>query len=202
MNSLSQARDLYPRVTHIISKQNEAEYRGVPLKYLADAAIKGKTVHEYCSAYLNKVWIPEIIPEYQPYFDAFKKWADQNICEVLATDHRFYDDELKFSGEVDALIIDNERRTVLIDIKTSSKFSRSWPLQLSAYHHLCLKDKRRIDRVINLHIRKHSVSTDESAVCDDYSAVILECVNPASYWKVFESALVCYNYFDIKGGVQ
>jgi len=98
MNDLNFERALYPTVTQIIGKQTEREMKSIPIETLANASIRGTKIHGYCTAYLQGLWLSEIEEEYQPYVDAFIKWADENIYQTQLTATRLYDDSLKFSG--------------------------------------------------------------------------------------------------------
>jgi hypothetical protein len=206
MNDLDQQRILYPRVSDIISKQNFAELKAIPLDTLANACIRGTKVHEYCTAYVRNLWIPEVEEEYQPYLDAFASWADENIEDVLHFSTRLYDDVKRFTGEFDMIVkLRETRRLALLDIKTSAVKSKSWPVQLAAYGNLCMVNGYKFDDILNLHLKK-----TKAAVFDEkegkkivispplVKTIAIDHGDITPYWEIFSSALKCYDYFDRK----
>lgn len=206
MDDLIHKRSLYPRVSEIIGKQNAAELRGISLEVLANACERGTKIHSYCTAWGRNLWVDEIEPEYQPYFDAFVSWAEEHVEEVVHSSVRLYDDELKFTGEFDMIAkMKGNKELVLIDIKTSANSSKSWPLQLAAYGHLCSHNDYHFDRIMNVHLKK-----TKAAIFDEnegekvlVSPPQVKCCtkdhgDPKPYWEIFSSSLKCYDYFDRK----
>ena len=206
-NELKEKREKYPRVSSILQKQMHNEMRDIPLERLYKASIRGTAVHNYCTAYIEKLFMPEIEAEYLPYVDAFIEWADEHVREVIQTRRRFYDDELKFSGEPDAILIlkDSDVPT-LIDIKATCATSKSWALQLGAYRHLCTKAGFNIGRVLNVHLKKTTKTKTEKiqgekvrvsfpVIC---AKEVLPPIDFNKAWEIFNSALSCYDYFDRK----
>jgi hypothetical protein len=206
-DEINSLRESYPRVTQILQKQTLAEMREIPLDRLINASIRGTAVHNYCTAFLEKLFMPELEEEYAPYVDAFTQWADENIKEVIQTRRRFYDDTLKFSGEPDAILIlkDSDIPT-LIDIKATCTSSKTWALQLGAYQHLCIKNGIPIGRSMNLHLKKSTKTKTEKIQGEKVRISIpvicaKEVLPPIDFnesWKIFNSALVCFDYFDRK----
>ena len=193
----------YVRVSEIIGKQTERQMRAIPIETLTNAALRGTKIHSYCSAYLKGLWIPEVEPEYLPYFKAFTEWADENIEKTLHQNTRLYDDEKKFTGEFDCIVLMKDREgPVLIDIKTSASVSKSWPVQLAAYNYLCSMNGYYVDGICNLHLKK-----SKSAYVNEHNDTIftttviakeIKYCSMEKYLKIFESALLCYNYFEGK----
>jgi hypothetical protein len=195
-------RENYPRVTDIIGKQTIEDMRAIPIDVLANAAIRGSKVHEYCTAWLNSHWIPEIDPEYEPWFNAFTQWASENIVECLHSGDRLYDDVKRFTGEFDFIAKTKDGFTVLFDIKTSSVKSKSWPVQLAAYKHLCELNGYQFDKICNIHLKK---SYKKPTGSDSHSfpvvvvdALVYDYEDVTQYWNIFASALTCYGYFHHK----
>lgn len=206
MNDLDQQRILYPRVSDIISKQNFAELKAIPLEVLANACIRGTKVHEYCTAYVRNLWIPEVEAEYQPYLDAFIEWADENIDDVIYISTRLYDDVKRFTGEFDMIVkLRGNQKFILLDIKTSAVKSKSWAVQLAAYADLCKTNGYEFDGILNLHLKKTKAAVFEEK---EGKKVLISppLVKPIAidhgditpYWEIFSSALKCYDYFDRK----
>lgn len=207
MNALDYIRLTYPRVSDIIGKQNEAELRGIPLDILANASIRGTEVHNHCTAIIKGLWPPEINPEYQPYVDAFIDWYKNNVYETLYAGVRLYNDVKRFTGEFDLIVILKETNQVaLIDIKTSCKASKTWPIQLAAYKHLCeINGYINIDTAFNVHLKKTKSAVYEKKLGEKVmisppvvKALTIEHKNLNPYWEIFSSALACYDYFDRK----
>lgn len=200
---LNELRATYVRVSNIIGKQSDIEKLGIPIETLIHAKERGTKIHAYCSSYLKGLWIPEIEEEYLPYFNAFTEWADANIKETLKQNIRLYDDAKRFTGEFDVIaLLKNREGPVLIDIKTSSAKSRSWPVQLAAYKSLCQINGYQVNEVMNVHLKKK-----KSAVFDENMKIIspsqvevkeIEYESFEKYLKIFESALLCYDYFERK----
>jgi hypothetical protein len=198
MSKLDDQRASYPRVTEIIGKQNESEMRSIPIDVLANACIRGQTVHRYCSAWAKKLWIPDVEPEYALYFAAFNDWAEKNIEVVLHADERLYDDSRRFSGEFD-MIIQVAGRKILLDIKTSHAPSKTWPMQLSAYAHLCELNGYAYDECWILHLKKMPKKKgEEPDAPPSVKAFVISYEDTKPYWDIFSSALNCYDYFHRK----
>lgn len=205
MDDLAEKRTLYPRVSDIISKQNVDELRNVPIETLANACIRGTKVHDYCTAWMKNLWVSDIEKEYQPYFDAFTKWASENVKCSLHTGIRLYDDVKRFTGEFDMIVQMADDRIVLLDIKTSASKSKAWPIQLAAYDHLCKINGYKFDGVLNLHLKKVRAAAFEEKEEEKVQVspphikactVWYEDISP--YWEIFASSLKCYDYFDRK----
>lgn len=203
MNDLNEMRLTYPRVSAIIHKQNESEFRNISLEILENAAIRGTKVHEYCTSYLLNLFIVDMEDQYKPYSDAFIEWIDQHPIDEVYTGERLYDDERKFSGEFDMIVkFKKSQRMALIDIKTSANVSKAWPIQLAAYKHLCNLNGYTIDDCFNLHLKKTryekyqeidgvKVTLSPSIV----KPVLIEQKDINKSWEIFDSALKCYHHF-------
>lgn len=209
MHDLSDIRSTYPRVTDIIGKQNSDEMRNIPLDVLANACIRGERIHQYCTAWMNNLWVLDTEPEYSPYFEAFKLWANENVDKCFHSCKRLYDDELQFTGEFDMIVkMKDKDEFCLIDIKTSCSKSKTWPLQLAAYAHLCQINGFNFDKVFILHLKKNKAAVFEENEGEklmisppQVMAKIVNVLNREDikpYWEIFASALNCYNYFDRK----
>ena len=206
MEDIEIRRATYPRVSEIIAKQNEAELRAIPLSILADACIRGTKVHEYCTTYMKNLWVMDIEPQYLPYFDAFRLWAKENVTRTLHSPVRLYDDQRRFSGEFDMIVELKTGEIALIDIKTSAAKSKSWAVQLAAYHHLCKLNGYPVDIMFNVHLKRKEAG--EFEVNDQGEKVlvsppviktsIVKCEDINASWEIFSSALRCYDYFDRK----
>lgn len=203
LQELQSARLLYPRVSEIIGKQTEKEMKSIPIDTLVNAALRGTKVHDYCTTYLQGLFVPEIEEEYKPYFNAFVNWADANIYKTLYCAVRLYDDVKRFSGEYDVIaVMKDSKQIALLDIKTSANASKSWPIQLAAYKHLCDLKGYEIDVVYNIHLKKTKAATfdnNKKMIHPPMVKVVpIGYGNLMPYWEIFSSALACYDYFDRK----
>jgi hypothetical protein len=193
MNNIDIARANYPRVSQIISKQNDHELRSIPVNALVNASLRGTAIHGFCSRYLQNIF-PNIIEgeeDYQPYCDRFMKWVDENIEKVISLDTRLYCDSMKFSGQYDAIVkLKNIEGHVLIDFKTSFKPSASWPVQLGAYSLLCTANTIPISHFYILHL---------SAVKEPQ---LIPYPNIYKYRNIFSYALWCYEYFVLNNSAK
>jgi len=202
-SELEAKRLSYPRVSDILGKQNRAEFEAIPLEVLANAAERGTKVHAYCNTFAKGLWLPEIEEECRPYFNAFEHWYEQSVDSLLFIGTRLYDDDRMFSGEFDMIVqLKDSKEIALIDLKTSTQVSKTWPLQLAAYKHLCQINGYEIQKVLNIHLKK-----TKPAVFNEQKVLVSPPVvkpvpiehqdlNPA--WEIFTSALNCYDYFERK----
>lgn len=211
MTELELQRLTYPRVSEIIGTHIADELRSVPLDTLANACLRGTKLHAYCTAYLRGLWVPVIEEEYLHYFEAFKAWAEENVFQTLYTGVRLYDDERRFTGEFDIIaVLKDSKQIALIDLKTSCKESKSWPIQLAAYKHLCIHNGYEIETVFNLHLKKTKGAVFEEVNGKKVKAspekikakrIDHEEKDLVAYWEVFDSALSCYDYFKRKEAI-
>jgi hypothetical protein len=206
MDELDIKRTKYPRVSEIIGKQNEAELKSIPLENLVNASIRGTEIHKLCTMFVENAWIDEISPEHKPYLDSFKQWYENNATKRVVSSQRLYDDKKKFTGEVDMILDLKNGKRCLLDIKTSSTRSKTWPVQLAAYEHLCSINDFRVDIVLNLHLKAHPAAKfeknekGEKVLISPPSVKSSVCVyeNLNEFWGIFASALQCYDYFNRK----
>ena len=130
----------------------------VPSKILEYAADRGTRVHKFCEQYAYSILFSEIDDDCFEYVQAFINWYDENVDSVVFTEKRLYCDELKITGCADMLCILKDEsyngKPCLIDIKTSSKPSKTWPLQTAAYKYLCEKNGYDVQERFIVHLKK------------------------------------------------
>lgn len=187
--SLDEDRKLYPRVSDILKVFTRKDYEMISPEVLANAAARGTKVHTYCAGYAEGLWLPEIEAECQPYVTSFALWCDECIDSVILTEERLYDDELKFSGQIDMVAKLKDGSLALIDLKTSANESKSWALQLAAYDHLLKLNGYTMDIVTVLKLKKTACRVKEIP----YKAEQLK-----SSWNLFKAATDLYAYFERK----
>lgn len=138
----------YTRVTEPL--QGFSKYDMIDPEVLANASDRGKRSHKFCEMHAKGLWCV-VDEDCINYVDAFRKWFDENVIEVIFTEKRFYDDKHMITGQIDMLaLLRHACFPVIIDIKTTSSVSLSWALQTAAYEYL-LDYKGRYHRIaINL----------------------------------------------------
>jgi hypothetical protein len=196
----------YVRVSDVIGKQTQEEMRAIPLDTLANACIRGTKVHDYCTTYVKGLWLPDIEMEYTPYVDAFIRWYEEHVFQTLYTNTRLYDDNARFTGEFDMIVVLKESKEIaMLDLKTAATVSRSWPIQLAAYKHLCELNGYQPDAYLNIHLKKtkaaiYDMVEDEKTMISPpiVKAVEIRHEDLKPYWEIFSSALKCYDFFNRK----
>lgn len=176
-------RTNYPRVSEILAPYAQIFFRDISLEVLANACERGTKVHAICKALVNGYFVPSIDEECRPYIDSFLLWKDVNKFVALETEKRYYDDELKFSGQID-MLVKQDGRTILYDIKTSATKSPSWPVQLAAYAHLIGVKGPKVDAVGILQLKKTGKKP-----------TVLMYEDLDEYQTIFSALLLNYNYF-------
>jgi hypothetical protein len=149
----------YLRVTDILYPFSGL--KDIDQEILKNAADRGTVVHKICDSILlghGTIGLEELVQEYcrnpehvvkekekvEFLVKSFEKWFVGK--DFLKKPERFYDDDLLLTGECDLVYNDNGK-TVLVDLKTPVKESKSWLLQGSAYSYLSKKEKYHIDRI-------------------------------------------------------
>lgn len=193
MSPLELKRLNYPRVSDIIGVQTAPSMRMIPIDVMANACLRGTTVHNYCTTYAKGLFVPEIEEEYIPYFEAFKGWYDANVAQLIGAAERLYCDPLQYSGEYDLVVkLKSSEELALVDIKTSANVSKSWPVQLAAYEFLLSSNDIKTRIFYNLHLKRGNGKVKANVVQYSYDDINQDG------WKVFSTCLECYNYFNRK----
>ena len=138
----------YRRVTEILYPFSGLEK--IDPEIVAHAAERGTKVHQICEAIMGDLGEIGVDEETRPYVESFKKWWEIG-WSVVAMEKRFWDDELRLTGQLD-LIINTDQGLAIVDIKTSYKPSKTWKLQGSAYAYLARKAGYDVKRLYFLHL--------------------------------------------------
>lgn len=128
----------------------------IPPGILSHAADRGTKVHKICEAIVSGLGEYGVEEETQGYVESFKKWWAEGH-EVLLIEKRFWCNELKITGQVD-LILKTAEGLAILDIKTSSKPSKTWKAQGCAYAYLAQKAGYPIKKILFLHLNKDGKS--------------------------------------------
>ncbi len=119
---------------------------------LAHAANRGTKVHKICEGIISGLGEHGIDEETQGYVDSFKLWWEQGH-NVVVMEKRFWCDILKITGQVD-LILNTPEGLAILDLKTSSKPSKTWQAQGCAYAYLAIEAGYDIKKIYFLHLNK------------------------------------------------
>ncbi len=141
----------YLRITHVLYP-----FSGLSMinpEIVAHAAERGTKVHKICEAIVSGLGEFGIDDETWGYVESFKQWWEKGI-EVVSMEERFWDDELHVTGQVD-LIIRTPEGHAIVDLKTSSRPSKTWPVQGCAYAMLAKDAGYDIKKIYFLHLNKH-----------------------------------------------
>ncbi len=175
----------YPRVTEILKPYTS--FHNVPAEVLNRAAARGTSVHALCAGIAKGSWIPDsmIDQELLGYVMSFKKWQAVTVQNFKIIEVRYRHDELKFTGQVDFVVEKLDGTILLVDIKTSAKPQKTYPLQIAGYR--VLLQKASID-----------VALAEIVYLDkDGRLPIVHTITDFSEDEhIFLSALDCWHYFN------
>ncbi len=170
-------RESYLRVTQVLYPFSGLEKINADI--VAYAAERGTKVHKICESIISGLGEFGIDDETWGYVESFKKWWGLGH-EVIEMEKRFWCDEFQITGQVD-LIINTPEGLTIVDLKTSSKPSKTWKAQGQAYSYLARKAGYNIQKVQFLHLNKHGKEPK-----------IIEYDNEYCF---FFSILQVYNYF-------
>lgn len=144
------ARENYVRVTTVLYPFSGLEK--LDAEIVARAAERGTKVHKICEAIMEGLGELGVDDETRPYVESFKQWWEKGH-EIVEMERRFWCDELNITGQVD-LIIKTPDGLAIVDLKTSSAPSKTWPAQGSAYAYLAKKAGLDIKKIYFLHLLK------------------------------------------------
>lgn len=140
----------YTRVTNILYPLSGLDR--IDPQIVAHAAERGTKVHKICEGIIQGLGELGVDEETQGYVDSFKLWWEKGH-EVFLMEHRFWDEELHITGQID-LILNTPEGLAIVDLKTSIKPSQTWPAQGSAYAYLAKKAGHDIKKIWFLHLNK------------------------------------------------
>jgi len=175
----------YPRVTEILRAYTS--YDQVPADILQRAAARGTTVHALCAGIAKGNWIPDgmIGEEFIGYVNSFKQWAGAQVDKFVIIEKRYMDDDLKYSGQLDFVVEGTDGKLYLVDLKTSAKPQKTYPVQMAAYDSLLRKQGVTVHGAMIVYLKKDGDFPDIH---------FIEDMKPE--FAVFVSALYCWHYFN------
>lgn len=176
-----------PRVTEIL--KYFTSYDKVPPKILEKACVRGTIVHGICAGLAKGAWIPDsMIDEcYHGYIKSFRLWAEAQVEAFVIVEKRFAHDELGYTGQVDFVVKGKDGELYLVDLKTSSKEQKTYPLQMGAYDLLLKRNNILVKGAMLVYINRDGEFPDINLMLD----VKREA-------EVFISALDCWKYLHTK----
>jgi len=185
--STSLASTNIPRVTEIL--RPFTSYDQVPKEILERAAARGTSVHALCAGIAKGNWIPDgmIGEELFGYVQSFKQWAAAQVKEFVIIEKRYTDGEKRFTGQLDFVVKCTDDKLYLVDLKTSARPQKTYPIQMSAYEELLLQNGIRVEGTMLVYLNKEGEFPDIDLMG-----------NLRSEFMIFLCAVKCYEYFKIR----
>lgn len=143
-------RENYTRVTNVLYPFSGLQ--NIDAEVLQHAAERGTKVHKICEGIIEGLGEHGVDDECRPYVESFKLWWNLGH-DVIAVENRFWDDQYHITGQVD-LIIRTDNGLAILDLKTSSKPSKTWPVQGAAYAWLASNAGYDIKEILFLHLNR------------------------------------------------
>lgn len=158
---MEEIKEGYTRVSQILGQWNHLAH--IPTHILENKCRIGSEVHDTIAAEVEGIYL-EGQEDTKGYIQSWTQWAieRQDDIEYLLTEKRFYCDNLKITGKVDAIINLGESQ-VIVDYKTSAKaFEKMWALQAAFYYYLIIQNNVHVDpHVMFLHLQKDGTKAKE-----------------------------------------
>ena len=171
----------FPSVTEILGPYIDSRW------FTDESRDRGTAIHAASAAYLQGLFVPPLKPEWQGYFESFKKWSEI-IDEVILIEVRLTDTAMGFTGQPDMIIrIKGDAGYSLPDIKTGQSKLKVWKIQSAAYRYLA-KSVKNIDTIRGFPVRPKPDGSGVLPVGDyarDYRVD----------FNIFRSALNCQRFF-------
>ena len=136
----------YIRVTDILRPFTKLDE--IDPEIVNRAAARGQFVHDCIGGHVNGLGYPPIPQKWKGYIDSYEKWKQFGAKPQLF-EERFYSKEYMLTGQIDMYL-----ENTIIDFKTSSKYSKTWPLQLAAYKFLMSINKKEAFAAKIIHLSK------------------------------------------------
>ena len=183
---MEEIKEGYTRVSEIVGQWNQLAH--INPEVLANKCRIGSEVHEKIAAEVEGIYI-ETAEDCKGYVGSWLEWVREYNSEGRygQTEKRYYCDELKITGAVDAILEIGDLR-VIVDYKTSARANKkTWALQGAFYHYLVNKEHEgETDPYVwFIHLKK-----------DGKKAAQVEVHCTEELWEVAKSALHTYRYFN------
>lgn len=182
-----------PRVTEILKPFTS--YEQVPKDILERAAARGTSVHALCAGIAKGNWIPDgmIGDELLGYVRSFRKWHEAQVNQFIIIEKRYTDCNEQYSGQLDFVVEATDGKFYLVDLKTSARPQKTYPVQMAAYATLLKQNKIHVEGAMLVYLDKAGEFPDIDLIGD-----------MTKEFSVFTSALHCYRYFKMrkKDGIE
>jgi hypothetical protein len=174
----------YPRVTEVL--RPFTSYDSVPPNILKRAAARGTSVHAICAGIAKGAWIPDsMIPEeLAGYVTSFKLWAEAQVKSFEIVEKRYIDEELIYTGQLDFVVKGTDDELYLVDLKTSARPQKTYPVQMAAYDCLLRKDGTRVKAAMIVYLKKDGEFPDIDLI-EDLTEELDVFVYALHCWKFF-----------------
>lgn len=153
---------------------------------LENAAVRGTRVHAVCESIVSGEGAWDVDDSIAGYVKSFESWWSLGH-NVVAMEQRFFDDSLMITGQCD-LIVDSPQGLKIVDLKTSAKPSKTWPLQGAAYAHLARQAGYPITGIEFIQLLR----SGDDAIIHAYR----------NEWELFQKTLDVFRYFFHTGAVD
>ena len=174
----------YTRVTDVLYPFSGLQYiDGVVLE---NAALRGTRVHAACEAIVSGEGAWDLDDVTKGYVQSFETWWGDGR-KVASIEQRFHCDELMITGQVD-LILETDHGHTILDLKTSQRPSKTWPLQGAAYAYLARANGYNVTAIQFLQLMR----SGDDPIIHEYSDDL----------DLFLKTLTVYRYFFKSGGVK
>jgi len=185
--STSLAANNIPRVTEIL--RPFTSYDQVPKDILERAAARGTSVHALCAGIAKGNWIPDgmIGDELIGYVKSFKQWQQAQVKEFIIIEKRYTDWSKRFTGQLDFVVRCTDDKLYLVDLKTSSRPQKTYPIQMAAYGILLAQNDIEIEGAMLVYLNKDGEFPDIDLIGDMHEER-----------QVFLAAIQCYQYFKMR----
>lgn len=130
----------YARVTEVLSPFSDFSH--IDPEVLANKCAIGTAVHQAIADDIEGEF-PSPGPKGLGYYQSYEAWRKHLSVNFVASEARYYDEDLMISGQIDALAMMGwvQDLPVLVDFKTSAQESKEvWPMQAHLYAHLLAKN--------------------------------------------------------------
>lgn len=175
----------YPRVTEILRPYTE--YSSVPTDILQRAAERGTSVHAICAGLAKGAWIPDgmIKQEYFGYVQSYRRWAEAQCKAFPIVEMRMQDETLGYTGQIDLVAKMHDDELYLVDLKTSARPQKTYPIQMAAYRNLLQGEGIHVKAALLVYLQRDG----EFPEIDMHEDLSRE-------FTVFQNALHCWQYFN------
>jgi Domain of unknown function DUF83 len=173
-----------PRVTEILKPYSGLDY--VPKKILENAAARGTSVHALCAGIARGNWVPDsmIDDNLLGYVNSFRKWSDAQVSKFITIEKRFTEPDMLYTGQLDFVVLGNDDKLYLVDLKTTAKPSKTHPVQMAAYNRLLKRHGIIVEAAVLVYLKADGDFPDVNMIHD-----------LTKEFSVFTSALECWEYF-------